>query len=423
MQQTQWPLPFQRRNRRKKCSNTDLDVDYNYNIQHIRVSPTFKFFEHWKKKKSLLPVLEILISSCSSLITNQIYEYERRHLKSLAWALGYCDSPFSSSSDISLDKNINWKLICSPLALETTKQQRVDVCYDQHWSPCGWDPDKWKAILGVYLSKCAQSISLSLFIAPGVVYLLFDCSLKVARKKIKTILPPEHHGRHGDRGKTHSRFVWCNHFLERVYSQAFRAMFCYFCTLGKRCTRLSFPEKPVNMLRKDLNTVCSAPLAAEFWLQTCFCNMNARSWKMIDDSRGAGALKILLSAQITSGMSVLSGRLHRKKIMGLGHAVVCSAEMHTTSSLVCEPHAFFTMWLITFSGWFFIFNQLLAPWVFTCTRVAINMQWIYITDMHVLCLHSLSLCRKIFCIVLVCDIDNNCVDQFFLLSSFGFIFR
>lgn len=277
--------------------------------------------------------------------------------------------------------------------------------------------------MGVYLSKCAQSISLSLFIAPGVVYLLFDCTLKEARKKIKTILPPEHHGRHGDRGKTHSRFVWCNHFLERVYSQAFGAMFCYFCTLGKRCTRLSFPEKPVNMLRKDLNTVCSAPLAAEFWLQTCFCNMNARSRKMIDDSRGAGALKILLSAQITSGMSVLSGRLHREKIMGLGHAVLCSAEMHTASSLVREPDAFFTMRLITFSGWFFIFNQLQAPWVFTYTRVVINMQWIYITDMHVLFAFTVKTLGEDFFCLFVPDIDKNCVDQFFLLSSFGFIFR
>lgn len=68
---------------------------------------------------------------------------------------------------------------------------------------------------------------------------------------------------------------------------------------------------------------------------------------MIDDSRRAGALKILLSAQITSGMSVLSGRLHRKKIMGQGHAVVCSAEMHTASS-PCIFHSAvdYILWMI-----------------------------------------------------------------------------
>lgn len=111
-----------KKRRRNKCYNTDLDVDYNGNGWIFK---TFGSAVHSSflniEKKSLLPVLKTLMSSCSSLIANKIYKYERRHLKWSAWALGYYDSQFSPSSDISLDKKINWKLICSPFGTWNNK--------------------------------------------------------------------------------------------------------------------------------------------------------------------------------------------------------------------------------------------------------------------------------------------------------------
>ena len=97
--------------------------------------------------------------------------------------------------------------------------------------PCGWNADKWKTILVVHLSKRAHSILPFVFIAPDKVYLLFDCALsqwrRSKKKKTTTIFPLELLGRHGDRGKTHLSFVWYNLFLERVYSQALRALFVF----------------------------------------------------------------------------------------------------------------------------------------------------------------------------------------------------
>ncbi len=77
--------------------------------------------------------------------------------------------------------------------------------------------------------------------------MLFDCTLVGAEGKKTTILPLEHTKRPEERGKTHLRFVWCNHFLQRVYSQAFGALFCYCCTPGERGT-LIFAERPVDLL-------------------------------------------------------------------------------------------------------------------------------------------------------------------------------
>lgn len=42
---------------------------------------------------------------------------------------------------------------------------------------------------------------------------------------------------------------------------------------------------------------------------------------------------------------------------GSGWCVLFRDAHHTVSSFIHELHAFFTMCLITFSGWFFIFNQ------------------------------------------------------------------
>lgn len=68
---------------------------------------------------------------------------------------------------------------------------------------------------------------------------------------------------------------------------------------------------------------------------------------------------------------------------------MCSGVLHTVSSLICELHAFFTMWLITFSGWFFIFNQLSVLWVFTYHKSS-NKYSVY--PVATLCRHAFTLC-------------------------------
>lgn len=93
-----------------------------------------------------------------------------------------------------LDHMTKWKTICRPMT--TTKQHQVDMCNDhrEHKGPCGWNGDKWKTILGVYLSKCAHSFfPYFLFIAPAVVYLLFDCTLTGVKKNNKRTLHPWAH--------------------------------------------------------------------------------------------------------------------------------------------------------------------------------------------------------------------------------------
>lgn len=172
-------------------------------------------------------------------------------------------------------------------------------------TPCVWNIEKWVSIFGVYLSKCAHSILLF--------YLWhqtwFICCL--------TVLSYWHRGRERKqffplstqentrRGKTHLRFVWYNHFLERVYSQAFRALsfFHYFCCQDRQ-RRLIFPEKPMNMFFIDLNTVCCTPLHRDFRVHACFTTWMHGLFRAL-------ALKMLLSACITSGMCVLSSCLEK----------------------------------------------------------------------------------------------------------------
>lgn len=106
-------------------------------------------------------------------------------------------------------------------------------------------------------------------------------------------------------------------------------------------------------------------------------------WKWWMTCLGGLVLKILLSSQITSGTTVLSRLLYEQK-RKKKEKLMCVVLRWAPHPLICEPHAFFTMRLITFSEWFFIFNQLQAPWGFTYIRVAINMQYIHIRDMHLL---------------------------------------
>lgn len=92
---------------------------------------------------------------------------------------------------------------------------------------------------------CTLFFPYFLFIAPAVVYLLFDCTL-TGVKKTKEHFPLSTQKDMRIEG-THVRFVWYSHFLGCVYSQAFRALFCYFCNLGKQCV-LIIPEKPTQYI-------------------------------------------------------------------------------------------------------------------------------------------------------------------------------
>lgn len=101
-------------------------------------------------------------------------------------------------------------------------------------------------------------------------------------------------------------FVWHNQFLERLQSPASKGFlfFCQFHSPG----RLIFPDKPLNVLWIDLKTVCGTPLA---FSSACIHALQHERLdrQMINGFSGAITLKILLSSQISSGMSALSSCL------------------------------------------------------------------------------------------------------------------
>lgn len=173
-------------------------------------------------------------------------------------------------------------------------------------TPCVWNIEKWVSIFGVYLSKCAHSILLF--------YLWhqtwFICCL--------TVLSYWHRGRGKKKNNSspwapkktlgEAKHIWglfgiiisWSVFILRHSGHFF---FHYFCCQDRQ-RRLIFPEKPMNMFFIDLNTVCCTPLHRDFRVHACFTTWMHGLFRAL-------ALKMLLSAWITSGMCVLSSCLEK----------------------------------------------------------------------------------------------------------------
>lgn len=191
------------------------------------------------------------------------------------WVLGNCDIHFSPCSQT------KWLIEKSsgPVIHDKDKTTPDMCCYHvEHKGPCGWNVDKWKTILGVYLSKRAHSIF--------PFYLLhqtkFICCLTVLsqwHRGKKTIFPLEHPRRHGDRGKTHLRFVWYNLFLERVYSQAFRALSFLFYLYSRQAVHIYLSRKACKYVAYWFEYCMLRSISC--WVLTAYmlCDMKALMWK------------------------------------------------------------------------------------------------------------------------------------------------
>lgn len=167
---------------------------------------------------------------------------------------------------------------------------------------CGGNSDGWKTISGDDLCKFLFFL-LFLLTAPDAVYLLSVCALTGAGET--QFFPLSANKDAGIEGA----HTWG---LFGIITS--RGVFTLWNSGQpmQGSARASFQQSPLHTLCVGSNVVCCTTWAVELWLRAGLQH-ERHDVTAINDRSEAPALKILLSARATSGTSVLSRRLHRKK--------------------------------------------------------------------------------------------------------------